>query len=170
MLVDEKFENVILVFSRKYGADCNPWDLQVKTAFRWRELMGDVREISLDTKINETALSHIILTIQDNTPRAMQECEMKRDFLKELQKWYSGITVINKLLLLQHSPNTGCKRRENMWDHIAVLEAQYTQLATARSELDDSLKMEILLATWTYLNEYKPLVSSISIMDREDAT
>lgn len=57
-----------------------------------------------------------------------------------------------------------------MLDHITVLESQYVRLATMRSELDDSIKMAIMIAKLKELKELEPYITSISMVKEAGAT
>lgn len=57
-----------------------------------------------------------------------------------------------------------------MGEQVAVLESQITQLATMRSELDDSMKVDVLIATLKDNSRCEPLIASTNFMNEEEAT
>lgn len=59
---------------------------------------------------------------------------------------------------------------ENIEDHVAVLESQFARLAAMRSELYDSMKMVVRIATIEEYNAYEPLITFVSIMKEKEAT
>lgn len=67
--------------------------------------------------------------------------------------------MINKLALRLNILNTKDDRREHMRDHVGRLESQSARLETMQSELDDSVKLTIMIDTLRDNPEYEPLIA-----------
>lgn len=57
-----------------------------------------------------------------------------------------------------------------MSDYFTKLEARYWKLESMRTELDDLVKVAIMITTLKDQNEFEPLMKSIRIMKEEEAS
>lgn len=98
-----------------------------------KDLISDIMDQSLESKINGKALSAIDSELIENPLQAIQECELTEDVSENSQESFAWKTVINKIILFRNLLYMKYRSLENMGDHVTVLEFPFTRLATLRS-------------------------------------
>lgn len=168
--MDEKYDMKVPHFNGTREDDFQLWSLRIKAALRSRELASALIDEAVETKVNEKAMTIIITALGDNPLRAVQECLTAKAVWNKLQGRYAGQSMVNKLSVLNTLLNMILKKSSNMRDHIAILESQFSRLATMGSNLEESLKVAILLSSLSELMEYNAVTVSINALAESTTT
>lgn len=71
---------------------------------------------------------------------------------------------MNKRSLISNLLKMRYKREQNMDDHVAVPESQFTQLPFMKTEFDDSTRLSRMMSTLNKSNKFEPLITSVGVM------
>lgn len=81
-----------------------------------------------------------------------------------------GRAAVNELTLINNLLNTKCITGQTIGNHKAVLETLCWRLAAMHTDLNDLMKLAIMMATLIECHEYERLITYISVMKEENTT
>lgn len=79
IMVAEKSESKIPAFYGKDEKNFHLWAFRLKTALRARQLISDILNKNVESKLDEKTLSVIVPAVGDSALRAVEECELAKD-------------------------------------------------------------------------------------------
>lgn len=87
--------------------------------------------------------------------------------LDDVQKSFSGKSMINNLGLFNYLLNTRLKQRENVSDHVPKLESQFSRLAGIDTVVEEKMKVAMLVVSLTDCAEEALAIASVHTVQQQ---
>lgn len=125
----------------------------------------DIAEALLAKKVEQKnskwATAGIVSAIGDKLLRATQDCETAAEAWEKLQYRYSGKLIISKLAVLNNLLIMKLKGNDEMGDHLAQLDFQFSNHPAMGSKVEEQMKEAILLSSPSKPHEFTHTVASV---------
>lgn len=141
----------------------------MKAALHGGELYTALSEDDVGSNKNEKALVLITLASGNNSLKKIQECESVKAVWDKLNSRYAGRRVLSKIGTFNSSLNTKLKSNSYKGRHISILDSQYIRLNAMGVEVEEQLKIAILIGSYPNRNEYSELIALLSTLQEEMA-
>lgn len=144
---DYRLEGRLLIFHGSNDDHFWPWELRVKAVLWGEDIIEAIFNKDVDRRTSEKELAVILSSLGDEPFGAIDVCKTVIEALEKLFSRYVGKSMINKLILLKHLLNGKVKFGDQMGDHVAQLECQFSRLAAVGSTVEEQMKVQILLSS-----------------------
>lgn len=131
-------------------------------------MLESIADRKVDPKLNKKVLAIIIHSLWAGPLRAVHDSELANGMWDRMQDQYEWNTVIRILTLTNNVHDMRYRGGQNVGDHNAIVKSKFAQLAFLSTELRDSTKLAILIATLKDCSEFEPLIMSMGIMKEDN--
>lgn len=166
---DYRLETRLPTVYENEEADLRLWELRVKAALRWKDIAEASADKDVDKKTCERALAVIVSVLGDKLLSAIQDCKTAIEAWEKLQSGYAGRSMINRLTALKNLHSIKLKCNVQIGDHMAHTESRSSRLDAMRFEIEEQIKVAVLVSFLCKRQECAHTVASVHIIQNKMA-